>query len=82
MILARRFNGEKATRSRPSILEVAKEAEVIAVAPGINGETNERVLMNIREGDRILIEKFTETEIEIAEEYLIISEDKVLAVIG
>jgi len=86
-ILARRIEGEKTTRGGIAIPDTAKEkpqeAEVIAVGPGKIDESGKRIPMQAKEGDRILIGKYGGTEIKIeGEEYLIISEDEVLAVIG
>jgi chaperonin GroES len=82
-ILARKIKGKKTTRGGIAIPDTVKKAKVIAVAPGINGETDNRIPMQVKEGDRILMGKYTGAEIKIeGEEYLIISEDEVLAVIG
>ena len=86
-ILARRIEGKKTTRGGIAIPDTAKEkpqeAEVIAVGPGKIDESGKRIPMQAKEGDRILIGKYGGTEIKIeGEEYLIISEDEVLAVIG
>jgi chaperonin GroES len=86
-ILARRIEGEKMSRGGIAIPDTAKEkpqeAKVIAVGPGKIDETGKRIPMQVKEGDRILTGKYAGTEIKIeGEEYLIISEDEVLAVIG
>jgi chaperonin GroES len=86
-VLARRIEGEKTTRGGIAIPDMAKEkpqeAKVIAVGPGKLYEPGKRILMQVKEGDRILIGKYTGTETTIeGEELLIISEDEVLAVIG
>jgi chaperonin GroES len=85
-ILARRIEGKKTTGGGIAIPDTAKEkpqeAKVIAVGPGRIDETGKRIAMQVREGDRILMEKCAGTEIKIeGEEYLIICEDEVLAVI-
>lgn len=86
-ILARRIEGEKTTRGGLAIPDTAQEkpleANVIAVGPGKRDETGKRIPMQVKKGDQILIGKYTgvETTIE-GEEFLIISEDEVLAVIA
>jgi chaperonin GroES len=86
-ILARRIEGEKTTRGGLAIPDTAQEkpleAKVIAFGPGKIDKTGKRTPMQVKEGDRILIGKYAgaETTIE-GEEFLIISEDEVLAVIG
>jgi chaperonin GroES len=86
-ILARRIENEKTTRGGIAIPDTAKEkpqeANVIVVGPGKIDETGKRIPMQVKQGDRILMEKYAGAEIKIeGEEYLIVSEDEVLAVIG
>ena len=86
-ILARRIEREKTSKGGIAIPDTAKEkpqeAKVIAVGPGKIDEVGRRIPMQVKEGDRILIGKYTGTETTIeGEELLIISEDEVLAVIG
>ena len=64
-----------------SAKEKPQEAEIKAVGPGklVDGE---RVKIDLKKGDRVLITKYGGTEISYDnEDYLIIREDDVLAVI-
>jgi len=62
--------------------EKPQEGEVIAVGPGRFEEGN-RVPMDVKAGDKVLFGKYSGTDIKIdGEEYLILREDEVLAVIG
>jgi len=58
------------------------EGEVIAVGPGKILEDGKRANMDVKKGDRILFGKYSGTDIKIEdEEYVIMREDDVLAVI-
>jgi len=62
--------------------EKPQQGEIVAVGPG-RFEKNERVPMEIKVGQRVLYGKYSGTEVTIDdEEYLIIKESDVLAVIG
>jgi chaperonin GroES len=62
--------------------EKPQQGEIVAVGPG-RFEKNERVPMELKVGQRVLYGKYSGTEVTIEdEEYLIIKESDVLAVIG
>ena len=61
--------------------EKPQEAEVVAVGPG-SIEDGKRIPLEVKEGDKVLIGKYSGTEVKIeGEEYLIIREDELLAII-
>jgi len=61
--------------------EKPQEAEVVAVGPG-SFEDGKRVPLEVKEGDKVLIGKYSGTEVKIeGEEYLIIREDELLAIV-
>ena len=61
--------------------EKPQEGKVVAVGPG-NLESGKRVEMDVKEGDRILYTKYGPNEIKISgEEYLIVKEEDILAII-
>ncbi len=63
--------------------EKPQEADVIAVGPGKLNENGSRQPMDVKKGDRVLIGKYSGSEIKIdGEEHVIIREDEILAVIG
>ncbi|MFQ5528651.1 MAG: co-chaperone GroES [Thermoanaerobaculia bacterium] len=63
--------------------EKPQEAEVVAVGPGKVGDGGDRQAMDVKEGDRILIGKYSGSEIKIDDEdYVILREDEILAVVG
>ncbi len=62
--------------------EKPQEAEVIAVGPGARNEKGDRVPMEVKAGDRVIFAKYSGTEFkQDDEEYLILREGDVLAVV-
>jgi chaperonin GroES len=62
--------------------EKPMEAKVIAVGPGKLTEAGERTPMEVKVDDRILVGKYSGQDIKIEdEEYVILREDEVLAVL-
>ncbi len=62
--------------------EKPQQGEIVAVGPG-RYEKGERVPMELKVGARVLYGKYSGTEVTVEEEeYLIIKESDVLAVIG
>ena len=62
--------------------EKPQEAEVLAVGPGRLTDKGERIALDIKEGQRIIFSKYSGTEVKYhGEEYLIVSEKDILAVI-
>ena len=62
--------------------EKPQEAEVVAVGPG-RIEDGKRIPLELKKGDRILVGKYSGTEVKIeGEEYLIMREEDVLAILG
>jgi chaperonin GroES len=66
-----------------SAKEKPMEGEVIAAGPGKVMDDGKRAAMDVKAGDRILFGKYSGTEIKIdGQEYVIMREDEILAVIG
>ena len=66
-----------------SAKEKPHEGEVIAVGPGKVTDDGKRQAPEVNEGDKILFAKYAGTEVKSeGEEYLIMREDDVLAVIN
>ena len=62
--------------------EKPQEAEVVAVGPGSLDE-GKRVPLEVKPGDKVLIGKYSGTEVKLdGEEHLILREDEILAVIS
>ena len=63
--------------------EKPQEAEVAAVGPGKIQDDGKRQAMDVKKGDRILIGKYSGSEIKIDDEdYVILREDEILAVVA
>ena len=86
-ILVERDEAQTVTSSGIYLPESSKEkpqfATVLAVGEGtLNETTGQRVPLDVKKGDRIILSKWGGTELKIdGEEYLIISSSDVLAVI-
>ncbi len=63
--------------------ERSEKGEVIAVGPGKMSESGKRLEMSVKVGDKILFKKYAPNQVKIDDqEYLIIEESEVLAVIS
>ncbi|HEX7182483.1 MAG TPA: co-chaperone GroES [Thermoanaerobaculia bacterium] len=86
-VLVQRIETQEQVRGGIIIPDTAKEkpqeAEVIAVGPGKLMEDGKRAPMDVQAGDRILMGKYSGSEIKIEDnDYVILREDEILAVIG
>ena len=62
--------------------EKPQEAEIVAVGPG-KLEEGKRADLEVKVGDKVLIGKYSGTEVKVdGEEYLIMREDDILAIVG
>ncbi len=62
--------------------EKPQQGEIVAVGPG-RYEEGQRVPMELKVGDKVLYGKYSGTEVTVdAEQYLILRESDVLAVVG
>jgi len=85
-ILVKRLDNAEEVRGGIIIPDSAKEkpleAEVIAVGPGKKSDTGDIIAMSIKVGDKILLGKYSGTEVKLNDvEHIIMREDEVLAVI-
>jgi len=65
-----------------SAKEKPQQGEVIAAGAGTLNKDGKRMPLDVKAGDRILFGKYTSQEVKLnGEEYLIMREDEVLAVI-
>ena len=54
---------------------------VLAVGPGKTEDNGKKIPMNVKKGDKVYFRKYSEDIIKVGnEEYLIVSEDNILAV--
>jgi chaperonin GroES len=84
--LVQRIEAEEQMRGGIYIPDTAKEkpqeAKVIAVGPGKVNDDGTRSAMDVKKGDRILLGKYSGSEIKIDDhEYVILREDEILGVV-
>ena len=85
-ILVRRLEDKEEMRGGIIIPDTAKEkpteGEVVAVGPGRVTKEGKRIALEISKGDRVLLGKYSGTEVKIeGEEYVILREEDVLAIL-
>jgi len=62
--------------------EKPEQGEVIAVGPGKLLENGARATMSVKVGDKVVFKKYSPDEVKLGkEEYLVISESDVLAIV-
>jgi chaperonin GroES len=86
-ILVRRIEEKETVRGGIIIPDTAKEkpqeGEVVAVGPGRKTEDGKVIALDLKKGDRILIGKYSGTDVKIdGIEYVILREDDVLGVLS
>jgi len=86
-IVVQAVEREEVTRSGLLLPDTAKEkpqeGKVIAVGPGKLMEDGKVVALDVKEGDVIIFSKYSGTEFKLDDQdYLILSERDVLAVVG
>ncbi|HHW41727.1 MAG TPA: co-chaperone GroES [Syntrophomonadaceae bacterium] len=63
--------------------EKPQKGEVVAVGTGRLLESGERVPLDLKVGDRVVFARYAGTEVKVdGEEYLIVNERDILAVVG
>ena len=86
-ILVRRIEEQETKRGGIIIPDTAKEkpqeGEIVAVGPGRLTEEGKRIAMEVKKGDRVLIGKYSGTDVKIdGTEYVILPEDDVLGILA
>jgi chaperonin GroES len=86
-VLVKRIEEEQQTRGGIIVPDTAKEkpvqGKIMAVGPGRMNETGKRIPLEVKKGDKVLFGKYSGTEVTVGDqEYLIMREDDILAVIG
>jgi len=85
-VLLKRVDAAEEVRGGIIIPDTAKEkpqeALVVATGEGKFDDDGERIPMTVKEGDKVLIGKYSGTEIKIDdEEHTIVREDEILAIV-
>ncbi|WP_029896750.1 co-chaperone GroES [Desulfohalovibrio reitneri] len=85
-VLVKRLEEEEKTAGGIIIPDSAKEkpirGEIKAAGPGKTGDDGKPQPMSVKTGDKVLFNKYAGTEIKVdGEEYLVMREDDILAII-
>lgn len=85
-VVVKTVEAEEVTKSGIVLPETAKEkpqqGEVIAVGEGRYDESGKRIPLDVKVGDRVIYSKYGGSEVKVdGEEYLILREDDILAII-
>lgn len=86
-ILVKRLEVAEEQRGGIIIPDTAKEkpqqCEVMAVGPGRMTDEGKRLVPEVKKGQRVLIGKYSGTEVKIdGHEYIILREDDILGIVG
>lgn len=84
-VLIKMVETEETTKSGIILSAGAKEkpqiAEIVAVGPGIETE-DKKIKMYVEKGQRVIINKYSGTEVKYEnQEYIIIKQDDILAIV-
>ena len=85
-VVIKALDREEITKSGIVLPDTAKEkpqeGRVLAVGPGDRDEDGKRIPVELKEGDRVLFQKYAGTEFKLeGEELLILAEKDVLAIV-
>jgi len=85
-VLLKRLEAEETTAGGIVLPDTAKEkpkqGEVLAVGEGKTLESGEKAELQVSEGDTVIFNSYAGTEVTVdGEEYLIMSEDNILAIV-
>lgn len=85
-VVIKALDREEITKSGIVLPDTAKEkpqeGKVLAVGPGDRDEDGKRIPVELKEGDRVLFQKYAGTEFKLeGEELLILSEKDILAIV-
>ena len=86
-VLIKRVEEQEQVRGGIIIPDTAKEkpqeAEVVAVGPGKLDDDGKRQPVDVKVGNRVLVGKYSGSDIKVdGEDYVIVREDEILAVVG
>ena len=85
-VIVRRVEADQKTKGGIVLPDTAKEkpkeGKVVAVGPGKTLDNGETSSMSLNEGDKVIFSSYAGTEVKIdGEEYLIMKEDDIFAVL-
>jgi len=85
-VLVKRLEAEEVTKGGIVLPDTArekpKEGRIVALGDGKLLDDGKRALFQVKTGDRVLFSSYAGTDVKVeGEEYLILSEDDILAVV-
>jgi chaperonin GroES len=85
-VLVKRLEAEEVTKGGIVLPDAArekpKEGRIVAIGDGKLLDDGKRALFQVKAGDRVLFSSYAGTEVKVeGEEFLILSEDDILAVV-
>jgi chaperonin GroES len=86
-VLVKRMEPEETVKSGIIIPDTAKEkpmeARVVAVGVGRLNDSGKRIELEVKAGDRVLIGKYTGTEVRLEDvEHVIVREEEILGIVS
>ena len=86
-VVVKRIDAEEKSSGGIIIPDTAKEkpmeAEVVAVGEGKFADDGKRIPMSVKVGNKVLIGKYTGTEVKIEDvDHVIVREDEILAILS
>ena len=86
-VLVKRLEEEQQTKGGIIVPDTAKEkpqqGKIVEVGPGRMTEDGKRIPPDVKKGNKVLFGKYSGTEISVGdEEYLILREEDILAIVG
>lgn len=85
-VVIKKLEAEKVTKGGIVLPDSAKEkpqiAQVVAVGPGATNKDGSKVEMEVKVGDKVIFSKYSGNEIKFEEEeYTILKQDEILAIV-
>ena len=86
-VIVQRIEEEQQTKGGIIVPDTAKEkpqqGKIVAVGPGKLSDQGKRIPLEVKKGNKVLFGKYAGTEVTVGDDdYLILREDDVLAIIG
>ena len=86
-VMLKRVDAAETVKGGIIIPDTAKEkpmeAAVVAVGEGKFDDNGKRIPMSVKAGDKVLIGKYSGTEVKLdGEDHVIVREDEILAIVG
>lgn len=85
-LVIKMIEGEETTKSGIILASGAKEkpqiAEVLVVGPGLTDKDGKLIPMNVKKGDKVVVSKYSGTEIKYeGEDLIIVKQSDILAIV-